>query len=447
MNIKVKILTFAALIFCALTGLLSCGANQQGDGGETNKTESEVENIMGITPEYPENIGFDDYRGRREMLDNNIVGQDFMDSVKSFAFTSASEIFTDPKNNLKNMGYSPVSLYMALAVASTGAETQTKDEMFSLLEIGGKDKNYLSGQMGNLFRTLYFSNEIGSLKIANSLWMQEGWRFKSDFTDNAVKNFYSSIYNVDFKDKNTEKSMGKWVSDNTNGVIEPDIKTNNETILAILNTVYFKDEWLHKINKDNTKKDKFYLDGKDGDNYIECDFMQAYANSYVEGGGFISSELYLKNNGSMIFVLPDKGADIIGLLSDWRKFDVIFGYENRRPAQVTFKIPKFSYGNKIELTDVLKSLGMEKAFDKDLADFSAMSEDPAFISDVKQEVHVAIDEKGVEAAAFTSVMMEGGGMPPEIFIDINLNRPFIYFITDRGGVILFMGVIYNPAEN
>jgi len=36
---------------------------------------------------------------------------------------------------------------------------------------------------------------------------------------------------------------------------------------------------------------------------------------------------------------------------------------------------------------------------------------------------------------------------PEKFIDMILDRPFIYLITDRSNAILFMGVIYNPAEN
>jgi len=457
---KIKKLTLLILLFYMIAILFSCGVNRNhiNNGGieinqkngdfdyDYDQMDIDIENIVSITPEYPQNISFDDYQGRNKVYENNTVEQDFMNSVKSFAFTSAAKIFTDPKNNLKNTIYSPVSLYMALAVASTGAENQTKNEMFNLLGVSGKDKNYLSRQTGNLFRILYFKNDIGSLQAANSLWMQNDWNFKSDFTDNAVKNFYSSIYNVDFKDKNTAKLMGKWVSDNTNGVIKPEIITDAETILAILNTVYFKDEWLNEIHEDNTKKDKFYLDNKNKNKYVECDFMQTYANSYIKGDGFISSYLGLKNGGRMIFILPDKDVKIDRLLNDWYKFDHVLSDENSKFADVTFKIPKFSCGNKLDLKDVLISLGMEKAFDGKLADFSAMTDDTAFISDVKQETRVAIDEKGVEAAAFTSILYCGAAMPTEK-INMVLDKPFIYLITDRNNAILFMGVIYNPAEN
>ena len=60
------------------------------------------------------------------------------------------------------------------------------------------------------------------------------------------------------------------------------------------------------------------------------------------------------------------------------------------------------FGSKLSLTDTLKNLGVNSAFTTD-ADFSGITDQMAFITDVLQETHIAIDEDGVEASAFTKL--------------------------------------------
>ena len=89
------------------------------------------------------------------------------------------------------------------------------------------DGETLSIQSGNLYRLLYTDNEIGKLKIANSLWLDDDMNgepieFKKSFVKNAAENFYASSHSVDFADADTtEKAMTKWVFDNTNGTLNP----------------------------------------------------------------------------------------------------------------------------------------------------------------------------------------------------------------------------------
>lgn len=113
-------------------------------------------------------------------------------------------------------------------------------------------------------------------------------------------------------------------------------------------------------------------------------------------------------------------------------------------GEVVWKIPKFGFGSKLTLTSVLKSLGVNSAFALD-ADFSGITDHMAFITDVRQDTHIAIDEDGVEAAAFTQIAYAGAALP-EGRAEMILDRPFIYGITTQNGTLLFAGVCENPAE-
>lgn len=96
------------------------------------------------------------------------------------------------------------------------------------------------------------------------------------------------------------------------------------------------------------------------------------------------------------------------------------------------------------MTDILKNLGISSAFTPD-ADFTGITDNIAYITGVLQETHIAIDEEGVEASAFTQIDYAGSAMP-EGCAEMILNRPFIYGITAQDASLMFVGVCENPIE-
>ena len=76
--------------------------------------------------------------------------------------------------------------------------------------------------------------------------------------------------------------------------------------------------------------------------------------------------------------------------------------------------------------------GVRRAFASDQADFSGMTQDQAFLSQVLQETHIAIDEKGVEAATFTKIDYAGMAAPNENEAHMILNRPFYMGLYQMG---------------
>jgi serpin B len=393
-------------------------------------------------PVYPEGIAFENTEARRELRDANPVYEETVSAVNQFSYNTAAQVMT---GSGANACFSPLSLYYALALAATGAEGPTQDELLALL--GAGDITELSEQCGNLYRLLYADNEISRLKIANSLWLDnemdgQAISFKDSFIENATEHFYASIFSVDFADESAGKAMGQWISDNTNGTLDPEFDTDAQQIMSILDTVYFYDQWIDRFDVDKTEEDTFYLEN--GDETV-CDFMNRtyVSHGFSKGDGYIRSSLGLKASGSMVFILPDKGVAVADLLSSPEKLEEIFTQGEGENGKVIWSVPKFGCGTSFDLADTLKALGVASAFSLESADFSAMTDTPAYISGVKQETHISIDENGVEASAFTKIDYAGSAMP-EDQAEMILNRPFIYGITAGNGTLLFVGVCMNP---
>jgi serine protease inhibitor len=83
---------------------------------------------------------------------------------------------------------------------------------------------------------------------------------------------------------------------------------------------------------------------------------------------------------------------------------------------------------------------MIKAF-TDEADFSNASPN-LFIESIQQEAGFALNEHGVEAAAYTEVDFEVTSSPNPS-IDVRVNESFIMFIVSDQGAISLMSLVQN----
>lgn len=398
--------------------------------------------------QYPKSVAYEDYEGKQSVKEKNPVSVDYFKALQNFSATSAPHIFTSDQRSANAM-YSPISLYMALAISASGAKNQTQDEILSTLNMKGLGVNQLERETGNLYRLLFTDNKVGKLHLANSLWLAKGIPFNKDYLDTATKKYYASLYSVDFADTNTEDLISQWISENTNGLLQGSHPPNPQQILAIINTIYFYDEWVKQFSEKQTKKDTFTL--ANGQR-VTADFMNDtfMGHGFIHGDGFLTSSLEFKNGSSMNFYLPDKGVDVYDLLSTSEKINKLLdpaqGENRKKQGRVVFKIPKFAYGTTLSLNDILKTMGMKQAFEPN-ADFSGLtSATNAYISEVLQESFITINEKGCEAAAYTKIsMVTSGPAPSEEYAEMILDRPFIYTITSPDDVVLFMGVINNPV--
>lgn len=427
---KRRIYTYLALALTAGIGLATLSAC----GRQKLSVEEAKE------PQFPKTYDVNQDRDSwREYVEANPIEDRFSRMLQQFTAKSAAQVLKGEENVL----YSPLSLYLTLSLASEGAKGETRDAFLKTLGADGEDEEFLRQQCGNLLRGIYSNGgELLTFRTDNSLWLSETTQWKDPFTKVALEDYYASLYRVDFQKEDTKKAMESWIRDHTNGVLTPQLQPVSQELLSILNTVYFHAEWIDEFENADVSQGIFHTK-KDGD--VECSFLNRVRNpyGYLRGDGFVRARLPFKDSGNIVLILPDEGMDIDELASDPETLSHMLFDEDNGSAKVIFAIPKFSYGSELDLKEPLAQMGLSDAFSED-ADYSRMTDDQIFLSEIRQQSHIALDEKGVEAAAFTQLQYAGAAMPKEEVVELILDRPFLYGLQYHENLV-FVGICRNPA--
>lgn len=352
-----------------------------------------------------------------------------------------------------NVVYSPANLYLALSMLTETVDGDTRAQLLDLL--GAADTDTVRTTANALWRNLYNDSATGKTLLANSLWLSEGQEYNTETVERIAADYYASTYSVPMGADDTNKAIRAWINQNTNGLLEDaaeGVETNPTTVMLLLSTLYFKDQWSDDFNESATSEDIFTA--ADGEKQ-KIDFMHKTVDSanYVRGDGYTVAQLSFRNRARMIFLLPDEGTALTPLLRSETALTDLFTtvYDNGRAerAKIKWSVPKFDVSSDLELSDVLKSLGVTDAFDASLADFSPLAEfdEPVSVTKVQHAARVTVDEQGCEAAAFTAIMNDATAALPEELptVEMNLNRPFAFAITGTDGLPLFVGAVNTMA--
>lgn len=347
----------------------------------------------------------------------------------------------------ENILISPASILTALAMTYNGAEGETRTAMETVLLLEGMERDEVNRLFADLLTILRNPDPKVELAIANSLWARNGIDFYEDFLQRNKDYFEAEITDIDFDDPEAADLINSWVKKQTRNkieeIVEPPI--NPETILFLINALYFKGEWSEQFDPDMTDQISFHLsDGttkqhpvmfrEDNFRYLETDSFQAVSLPYGKNERI-----------SMYLFLPTERVTVEQLISklnyaNWEQWLSSF-----RHMEGMIGLPRFSFDYEVSLNDALDAMGMGIAFDDNLADFSAMHPIPPrlVISEVKHKTFIEVNEEGTEAAAVTSVEVGVTAMPERF--SMIMDRPFMFAIVDdMTGTILFLGSVYEP---
>jgi serpin B len=297
-----------------------------------------------------------------------------------------------------------------------------------------------------LFKDLQSSDPKVELDIANSLWARQGIEFKQDFLEHNRQFFAAAITTLDFSDPQCAATINRWVDTSTKGKIKQIVgQIAPDTVMFLINAVYFKGNWQVEFDKKLTRDDTFHL--LDGTQKKVPMMSQSGSHPYYRGEKFQAVSLpYGEGHTSLYLFLPDQGTplkDFFKQLND-QNWD---GWLTRfRRMQGNIKLPRFNLEYDRHLNESLKALGMAVAFDRDRADFSRMRvERDLFIQQVKHKAVVEVNEEGTEASAGTSVAIGITSAPVPTPFTLVADRPFFVALRDeRTGTILFMGAVIEP---
>lgn len=349
----------------------------------------------------------------------------------------------------KNIMISPLSVSLALALAYNGAEGETRTEMGEALGLQGLSLEQINQGYSQLKSILEQADSTIDLRLRESIWTPEDLELNKDYLKNLKKYYHAETQQLDFSDPKSVDKINKWVKKSTNNKIEEIVdQLDPNTVMLLLNTVYFLGDWTTPFEQDLTEtKDFHLLDGSSKKHPL----MKSIGDvNYFENELFQSVQLpYGEEKFSMYVFLPQEDQKLAevsqALLNysarEWQK--LLQGYSNQHG---TLELPRFELEYDIELTSMLKSMGMEAAFTPQQADFSNMlAEFKSPIDEVKHKTYIRTDEKGTEAAGATMIAVPTS-LPMEQFSMI-VDRPFMFMIQEKQtGVILFMGSIVNPED-
>lgn len=366
-------------------------------------------------------------------------------SGNEFAFDIFKKIVAG-ENESKNIMISPLSISSALSMTINGANGETREAMLEALRLKGISIDAINKAYNDLTKALLSVDKRVLISIANSVWTEDDFNVKKAFIDVLTQYYDARSESFDINDPNAPAKMNAWIEDKTNGLIKDMIESlDDNTVMLLINAIYFKGKWTSEFDKTLTEAMPFYLSS--GSVNVPMMRQESDFNVY-EGSGFTMAEFpYGQGNFVMDVILPDQSASLAGtmeLLSD-ANFNGWISQMRKMEIDVTF--PKFKYGFKKKLKEVLGDMGMGIAF-TDAADFSNISEQyDLLINEVTHQSFIETDEEGTEAAAATVVEIVNTSYPPQA-LEFRLDRPFVYIIRETTtNSIIFMGRVSDPSAN
>ncbi len=365
----------------------------------------------------------------------------------SFAFKLLGQLAKDQPRG--NIFISPYGASTVLQMACNGAGGQTKSEIRQVLGTANLHPDEINRANRQLTQSLTAAGTNVVLTIANAAWCRTGPTIKPDFIAANQQSLQATVSPMDFNDPRSVGIMNAWAAEKTHGRINSiaDGLIGPLTELFLANAVYFKGKWLEPFDPKATRDRSFNLPG--GIQRKVPMMEESRKFFYRRGTRYQAVRLpYQGWSIAMYVFLPDNGSSPEALLAimngdTWQR--------TTRPGfndqQGTLVLPKLTMSYAVELKQPLHALGMRSAFAK--ADFSGISDVPLSISAVRQRTFVEVNEEGTEAAAVTAANIKSSGpeiSPPKPFRMV-VDRPFLFIIEDmQTGTILFMGLIYNPAQ-
>jgi serine protease inhibitor len=365
-----------------------------------------------------------------------------------FALTMLQQL--DDASAGENLCFSPLSLALALSMTLNGAEGETYDAIAKTLGYTEQKLDAVNAQARALARLLNPADKSITVRMANGLWVQQGFPLKPDFLRALLSYYETRTETVDFlKPEAAANAINAWVKEQTQGLIEKLFQAGDfdaQTRLALVNTLYFEGAWQFPFPKDATSDAPFYLES--GATKQVPMMRLSERLPYYTGEGFQAVALpYGEGDYRFYLFLPDKGRTVAEFRKqltpeNWAKWLGAF-----RVVQGSVRMPRFKIEAKYDLKPPLSALGMGVAFDPDRADFSRIADvapERLFIQKAIQKVVVEVDEEGTKAAAATGITVGVTSVPVDQF-SLVADRPFLFAIVHQPtGTVLFVGVVRQP---
>lgn len=360
----------------------------------------------------------------------------------------------------ENIAFSPFSILSMLSILADASAGKTRQEIKRAM-YGDSVQEGLPEQLQKTKKELTkldFDNIIAHdtpfgtkpiipdyshhLNTANAVFIREDFQetihpqFQNQFRDR----YNGAVYSA----KDIETAMEIWLAA-AEGKKMPLLelpKAFSESILALVNTVFFEAMWIWPYEDNQVKKRIF----TNGDNTkTQVNMMYCEENTYVENEqatGFIKQ--FQQCDYDFMALLPkQKGQKALQKTIETSDFQSLMNsctYTSVRTA-----MPEFTIESERNLRQACADLGITDALTSN-ADFSPMTTARLPAKEILHKAKIEVNRHGVKAAAATLITL-CLGLPPEEKKEVILNRPFIFAIMHRSlNIPVFIGVVNKVGK-
>jgi len=366
----------------------------------------------------------------------------------AFAF----RIYADLATNHGNLVFSPLSVSMALAMASAGANGTTLTEIRTVLATA-QPENELHQAFNNLRRQIGASLKKSpvTLDIDNSLWLQRNYDIKKTFPDALMKYYGSQLQQADFTGNPdaAANEINAWIEQATHGRVKnmlgPEI-VSSETVFMLVSTIYFKGRWRSRFGRSNTHQEPFFVTPEERVMVPTMSQENTFRLAELDSVAVLVLP-YVGSKFSMVLFIPKESNGLQALEKGMTPDRVNGWLRALSPAELQLYLPRFFFECTFPLKETLSRLGMPSAFLKGQADFTGVNPDNLlYLATVLQRAGVEVDEEGTTAWAATAAAGAEFGLAPSPRV-FRIDHPFVFMITETGtGSILFLGRVTDPSR-
>lgn len=218
------------------------------------------------------------------------------------------------------------------------------------------------------------------MQIGNGIFAQNGTSFDPRY-DKLAKDLYKSeLQQLDFvsDESHSVRVINNWVHNQTHGRISDIVShISPDTILMIINTLYFRGLWEEPFQPLATRNRRFYPNGPDGPDSFDVQTMaKSHCMPYYfweEMNVRVVGVPYRQNVTMYIFLPTNSTRELVQKLqkniSAEKVNDIV---TKMKMKSVTLLFPKMHISNSLSLKSVMQQLGLYSVFDRHQADLYSL---------------------------------------------------------------------------
>ncbi|GAA6226272.1 antithrombin-III [Lates japonicus] len=357
-----------------------------------------------------------------------------------------------------NIFMSPISVSTAFAMTKLGACGQTLQQIMKVFEfdtIKEKTSDQVHFFFAKLNCRLYRKKDKTTvLMSANRLFGDKSLIFNETYQNISEMVYGAKLQPLNFKEnpESARVTINNWISNKTENRIQDTLPVgalDSNTILVLVNTIYFKGQWKNKFDEDNIQAS--YFDVSDS---RRCPVAMMYQENKFRYKHFLNDHVqllempYRGDDITMVIILPSRGTPL-SQVEESLDLTKLNGWLNElKETTVSVHIPRFRVEDSFSLKEKLQAMGLTDLFSSERASLPGLLEDDSdglHISDAYHKAFLEVNEVGSEAAASTAVVAIGRSinLNREVF---DASRPFLLLIRESTiNTLLFFGRVADPC--